>query len=193
MIDRLFKVESKGRLECWSWILVMVLKLRRRKLLKLRVIDFVSWWSRIIIVGSCFKYEYIFILVYMDWVKLYCHWFFFVIEKWRVENYISESVLIDLIWIISIIIRVRGSMYLKQISNEIKIKYIDLTEWWAVDIAWKGVGVKDWWKFLLKFQVSLYVAIENLNPVRSGKLYFYPPCILATDWIFTSTFQRAQE
>lgn len=53
----------------------------------------------------------------------------FVIEKWRVENYISESVLIDLIWIISIIIRVRGSMYLKQISNEIKIKYIDLTEW----------------------------------------------------------------
>lgn len=40
---------------------------------------------------------------------------------------------------------------------------------------------------------SLYVAIENLNPVRSGKLYFYPPCILATDWIFTSTFQRAQE
>lgn len=84
-------------------------------------------------------------------------------------------------------------MYLKQISNEIKIKYIDLTEWWAVDIAWKGAGVKDWWKFLLKFQVSLYVAIENLNPIRSGKLYFYPPYILATHWIFTSTFQRAQE
>lgn len=70
-------------------------------------------------------------LYWYTWIGLNCIVidFFFVIEKWRVENYISESVLIDLIWIISIIIRVRGSMYLKQISNEIKIKYIDLTEW----------------------------------------------------------------
>lgn len=81
--------------------------------------------------GSVFKYEYIFIFVYMKGIGLNCIVIdLFVTEKRRVENCMSESVLIDSIQIIiSIIIRVRGSMYLKQISNEIKIKYIDLTEW----------------------------------------------------------------
>lgn len=102
----------------------------------------------------------VYLYSYMKGIGLNCivNWFICCREMEGVENYISESL-----------------YKLKQISNEIRIKYIDLTEWWAVDIAWKGTGVKDWWKFLLKFQVSLYVAIENLNPVRSGKLYFYPP------------------
>lgn len=75
----------------------------------------------------------------------------FVTEKRRVENCMSESVLIDSIQIIiSIIIRVRGSMYLKQISNEIKIKYIDLTEWVSCRYSVEGGGSQGLMKIFIE-------------------------------------------
>lgn len=46
--------------------------------------------------GSVFKYEYIFIFVYMKGIGLNCIVIdLFVTEKRRVENCMSESVLID--------------------------------------------------------------------------------------------------